>query len=160
MYFELDIIIPEDETEIIGLFEKKYSWDNEYISCDPPRFITDKGIIFEKTDLNHFEKYLGDFNKKEYIALHFTGNIFNDLGYSVNNSIDIMSNNLIVFLSGLLSLSMFYIFLVREDENVKERYRISNKEDIAMIISKCFNLDNPDDVLMYRDKDNCNHNKM
>ena len=150
MDFELDIIIPKEEIEIVELYEKKHEWGDETFSCNPPRYNIDTGLDFEQTDLSYFEKYLDNIAASECIALHLKGDILRDLGYSVNHSIDIMNDTLIVFLSRLLELSMFYIFLVREDEKVKEKYKVSDKEEIAMIISKCLNWDNPYDVLIYK----------
>ncbi len=44
--------------------------------------------------------------------------------------------------------------MVREDENVKEYFKISTKEEIKIKLSDSLRWSNPKDVLLFKEKEN------
>ena len=71
--------------------------------------------------------------------------------YVINNDESTLEENkLFKFLNELIKLSEFYILMIREDENVKERYRISTEEEIRARLSDSLRWSDPKDVLIYK----------
>lgn len=74
--------------------------------------------------------------------------------YAVNNHGSVSEENaLLNFLNRLTGLSQFYLLMVREDEKVKERYRISSEEEIRIRLSDSLKWSDPKDVLLYKKKE-------
>ena len=74
--------------------------------------------------------------------------------YAVNNNESILEENVLLnFLNKLIELSQFYILMVREDEKVKECYRISTKEEIGIRLADSLRWSNPKDVLLFKKKE-------
>lgn len=85
------------------------------------------------------------------IAYHLKSDVLYDLEYAVNNQESILEENVLLkFLNSLIGLSQFYILMVREDENVKEYYKISTKEEISIRLSDSLRWSNPKDVLLFK----------
>lgn len=145
MDYVLDIIIPKKEVETVKLNEKLLEWGDSVYSCEPPQYISDSDIIFEQIeDVQYFNKIIGEELANDTIVLHLKSDIFFDLEYAVNNDESILEENILLdFLNKLIKLSQFYILMVREDENVKERYRISTKEEISIRLSDSLRWSNP-----------------
>ena len=57
---------------------------------------------------------------------------------------------MLLFLKDLFELKEFYILLIREDERVKECYRIFTKEEIGDKLSDSLKWDNPKDILLFK----------
>ena len=77
-----------------------------------------------------------------------------DLECVVNNNESVLEENVLLnFLNKLIKLSQFYILMVREDENVKEYFKISTKEEIKIKLSDSLRWSNPKDVLLFREKE-------
>ena len=86
--------------------------------------------------------------------LHLKSDIFYDLEYAVNNfELKLEENLLLKFLNKLIELSYFYILMVREDENIKESYIISTKEEINIRLSDSLRWSNPKDVLLFKKRE-------
>ena len=156
MDYVLDIIIPKKEVETVKLNEKLIEWGNNIYSCDPPQYVTDTDIIFEQIkDVQYFNQIIGEKLKNDTIVLHLKSDILLELEYSVNNNELLLEKNILLnFLNRLIGLSEFYILMVREDENVKERYRISAKEEISVRLSDSLRWSNPKDILLFKKKGN------
>lgn len=155
MDYFLDIIIPKKEIEIVKLNEKLFIWEEGVYSCNPPQYISDFDIIFEQIeDVQYFSKIVGEELTDDVIVLHLKSDILFDLEYAVNNHKSILEENILLnFLNRLIELSQFYILMVREDENVKEYYEISTKEEISMRLSDSLRWSNPKDVLLFKKKE-------
>ena len=88
------------------------------------------------------------------IVLHLKSDILYDLEYAVNNPESVLEENvLLIFLNKLIELSQFYILMVREDEKVKEYYKISTKEEISIRLSDSLRWSNPKDVLLFKKRE-------
>lgn len=155
MDYFLDIIILKKEIEIVKLNEKLFVWEEGVYSCNPPQYISDSDIIFEQIeDVQYFSKIVGEELTDDVIVLHLKSDILFDLEYAVNNLKSILEENVLLnFLNRLIELSQFYILMVREDENVKEYYEISTKEEISMRLSDSLRWSNPKDVLLFKKKE-------
>lgn len=155
MDYFLDIIIPKKEIEIVKFNEKLFVWEEGVYSCNPPQYISDSDIIFEQIeDVQYFSKIVGEELTDDVIVLHLKSDILFDLEYAVNNHKSILEENVLLnFLNQLIELSQFYILMVREDENVKEYYEISTKEEISMRLSDSLKWSNPKDVLLFKKKE-------
>ncbi len=155
MDYFLDIIIPKKEIEIVKLNEKLFVWEEGIYSCNPPQYISDSDIIFEQIeDIQYYSKIVGKELTEDIIVLHLKSDILFDLEYAVNNHKSILEENVLLnFLNNLIELSQFYILMVREDENVKEYYEISTKEEIGMRLSDSLRWSNPKDVLLFKKKE-------
>lgn len=155
MDYILDIIILKKEVEIVKLNEKLIEWGDSVYSCEPPQYISDSGIIFEQVeDVQYYNKIIGEELANDTIVLHLRSDILFDLEYAVNNDETILEENILLnFLNKLIKLSQFYILMVREDENVKERYRVSTKEEISIRLSDSLRWSNPKDVLLFKKKE-------
>ncbi|MDE5907126.1 MAG: hypothetical protein K2H52_00010 [Lachnospiraceae bacterium] len=154
MDYVLDIIIPKKEVETVKLNEKLIEWGGNTYSCEPPQYVTDTDIIFEQIEnVQYFNKIIGEL-KNDTIVLHLKRDILFDLEYAINNDESTLKENkLLSFLEELINLSEFYILMVREDENVKERYRISTKEEISIRLSDSLRWSNPKDVLLFKKRE-------
>lgn len=155
MDYFLDIIIPKKEMETVKLNEKLFEWGEVVCSCNPPQYISDSDIIFEQIeDVQYFNKIIGEELTDDTIVLHLKSDIFYDLEYAVNNfELKLEENLLLKFLNKLIELSYFYILMVREDENIKESYIISTKEEISIRLSDSLRWSNPKDVLLFKKRE-------
>lgn len=155
MDYVLDIIIPKKEVETVKLNEKLIAWGGNVYSCEPPQYVTDTDIIFEQIeDVQYFNKIIGEELKNDIIVLHLKSDILFDLEYAVNNDESILEENILLnFLNKLIELSEFYILMVREDENIKERYRILTEKEIRVRVSDSLKWSNPKDVLLFKKKE-------
>ena len=152
MDYILNIIIPKKEVEVVKLNEKLVTWADSVYSCEPPQYFTDSNIIFEKiNDMKFYNKILGEELTDDTIILNLKSDMLFDLEYAVNrDETALEKNELLTFLMGLYELSEFYILMVREDEKVKERYRITSQEEISVRLSECLRWSEPKDVLLFK----------
>ena len=155
MDYFLDIIIPKKEIETVKLNEKLLEWGEGVYSCSPPQYISDSDIVFEQIeDVQYLNKIIGEELTNDTIVLHLKSDILYDLEYAVNNPESVLEENVLLnFLNRLIELSQFYILMVREDENVKEYYEISTKEEISIRLSDSLRWSNPKDVLLFKKRE-------
>lgn len=156
MDYILDIIIPKKEIETVKLTEKLFEWEEDVYSCNPPQYVSESGIIFEQIeDIQYFNEIIGEEFSNDNIILHLKSDILYNLEYAINNRESISEENiLLVFLNQLFDVSQFYILLFREDENIKDYYRISTKEEISIRLSDCLSWSSPKDVILFKKKEN------
>ena len=155
MDYFLDIIIPKKEIETVKLNEKLLKWGEDVYSCSPPQYISDSDIVFEQIeDVQYLNKIIGEELTNDTIVLHLKSDILYDQEYAVNNPESVLEENvLLIFLNKLIELSQFYILMVREDEKVKEYYKISTKEEISIRLSDSLRWSNPKDVLLFKKRE-------
>ena len=155
MDYFLDIIIPKKEIETVKLNEKLLEWGEGVYSCSPPQYISDSDIVFEQIeDVQYLNKIIGEELTNDTIVLHLKSDILYDLEYAVNNfELKLEENLLLKFLNKLIELSQFYILMAREDEKVKEYYKISTKEEISIRLSDSLRWSNPKDVLLFKKRE-------
>lgn len=153
MSFLLDVVIPKDEMNKVGLQEQLIEWGGVKFSQDPHKYICNKRLVFEElTNLKYHCRLLGnDLDIKKYSALIFKGEELSELEFLVNRRTEELRNNqLFVFLEKLTTLSSFYIFLLREDEVIKERYAIERKEELKSILCESLSWDTTKDILIFK----------
>lgn len=156
MDYILDIIIPKKEIETVKLREKLFEWGGGVYSCYPPQYISDSDIIFEQIeDVQYFNKIIDEKLTNDTIVLCLMSDILFDLEYAVNKNELILEENILLnFLKNLIELSQFYILMVREDESVKEYYKIVKKEEINIRLFESLSWSSPKDVLLFKKKVN------
>lgn len=152
MDYCLDVIIRKSDIENTGLSEKVNEWNGEIISYTPAQYLTDSNILFEVIeDHSFYENRYGIGFSEEDIALCLKSDIIRDLEYGINTCPEIPADNtLLVFLKRLTKLTMFYVVLVRNDEDLKERHEIHSEEEMCKVLSDCMKWTDPKDVLLYK----------
>lgn len=152
MDYNLDIIISKQEIENAGLTEKFCEWNGEKCSYSPAQYVTNSNIEFEKIEnIQYFSKISGIAMPRDVIALSLKSDILHDLEYDINSDVTkLMDNILFIFLVNLSKLNMFYIFLLREDENIKELHEIITDEEMCGVLRDSLNWTNPKDILMFK----------
>ncbi len=152
MDYCLDVIIRSNDIENAGLPEKTNEWNGEIISYIPSQYLTDSGIAFEEIeDHSFYENRYGIELSEEDVAMHLKSDIIRDLEYGINTCPEIPANNtLLDFLKRLTKLTMFYVVLVREDEDLKERHEIHSEEEMCKVLSDCMKWTDPKNVLFYK----------
>lgn len=152
MDYTLDIIIPKEEIKNVKLKEKLIQWGGQVYSCDPPQYVTDSNIVFEQIrDISYFSKIIGKEVADDAIVLHLKSEMLSAMEYAANKGEAILEENVLFdFLGRLFQLSQFCILLVREDENIKERYQIVAQEEIKARLSDSLRWSDPKDVLLIK----------
>ena len=152
MDYMLDIIIPKSEIEKSGLSEVLREWGGVMYSSTPAVYVTDSNIEFiEVTNLSYYSRLLDSKISDDLIALHLKSDILHDFECFANNQItQADENTLITFFKCLFGLSKFYILLIREDELIKGKYRISNVDELESILVNSVKWSSPADVLLYK----------
>lgn len=153
MDYMLDIILLRGELDKIKLRESLMEWGGEVYSSSPAIYVSDSEIeFFEVKDFSFYDRYLDLKDKNNLIGLHLKSDILYDFQLFANNKIKKLDENaLLDFLKSLFSLSKFYIILTREDELIKEKYKISDLKEFELILLKSLNWLSPKDVLLYKD---------
>lgn len=153
MRFLLDIVIPKDEMKKVDLEEQLIEWGGEIFSQEPAKYIGKKELVFEElTNLKYHCGLLGNnLDAKKYSALIFKREELSELEFLANSGTEDLRNNLLfVFLESLITLSSFYIFLLREDEVIKERYAIERQEELKAVLCESLSWNTPKDILIYK----------
>lgn len=154
MDYVLDIAIPKKEIEAVKLNEKLMEWGDSAYSCSPPQYITNSNIIFEQIeDVKYFEEIVGKKISNEIVLLNLRSDVLFELEYAINSdNKELEKNELFLFLISFYKLSEFYILLIREDEKIKERHRIFDKEEISIKLFDTLKWSNPKDILLFKEK--------
>ncbi|RKJ60386.1 hypothetical protein [Roseburia sp. 1XD42-69] len=154
MDYVLDIAIPKKEIEAVKLNEKLMEWGDSAYSCSPPQYITNSNIIFEQIeDVKYFEEIVGKKISNEIVLLNLRSDVLFELEYAINSdNKELWKNELFLFLISFYKLSEFYILLIREDEKIKERHRIFDKEEISIKLFDTLKWSNPKDILLFKEK--------
>ena len=153
MRFLLDVVLPKDEMKKIDLEEQLIEWGGEIFSHEPAKYIGRKKLVFEElTNLEYYSGLLGhNLDTKKYSALIFKGEELAELEFLANSRTEDLGNNLLfVFLESLITLSSFYIFLLREDEIIKERYVIERDNELKSVLCESLSWNTPKDILIFK----------
>ena len=151
MDFTLDIIIAKNEMKKLDLNETLIEWGDEIFSHNPPKYISNSNLVFEQfKDLNYYNKLLKEeLDKDKYIAFVLKGETLLDLEFLINKEKEKISNNeLFQFLTQIIKLKEFFILLVREDEVIKKRYVVKEKEELAKVLCSNLKWSAPEDILI------------
>ena len=79
--------------------------------------------------------------------MHLEGTLL-DLELSINNKGDFLNNEVMLFLIELLKLETFIILIIRDEEWIDEKYKISRKEELQTIIYDSLSWSNPKGILI------------
>lgn len=84
-----------------------------------------------------------------YLALCTRRDALKELEYIINNDPKkLKKNDMICFFTELIDLSEFYVFLLREDEGIKQCYTVKNKNEIISSLYNSLQWSNPTDILL------------
>lgn len=153
MRFLLDIVIPRDEMNKVELEEQLVEWGGEKFSQEPVKYLGRKMLAFEElANLKYHCELLGsNLDAKKYIVLIFKGEELSDLEFMANTGTEDLRNNpLFMFLKSIITLSSFYIFLLREDEVIKERCAIEKEEELKDVLLESLSWATPKDILILK----------
>ena len=152
MDYYLDIIISKQDIEKVGLTERLCEWGGEKYSCNPAQYYTNTDIEFVKIEKIDIYSEIVDMKAPEnFIGLSLKSDIINDLEYAINSGgTSFNENSLFLFLKQLSGLDFFYVFLLREDEKIKEAYEIKTGEDICAALLGCLKWSNPKDIMFFK----------
>ena len=144
MGFILDVLIPKDQNDKVGLSEVLVEWGGERFSEEVPKFSFDSTVPFRQNkDLEYFQEILGE-KLDNYIALTLQGKELMDLEFLVNNKSDAIKENVLIrFLEKLLELDSFYIVLLKDEEEIDGRYQVRNRKELWEIISRSLDWKSP-----------------
>ena len=154
MEYILDIVIPKEEINKIDLQEQLVSWGEEIFSRDPRKFVSGSNLVFEQAeDLEYYSRLLNEnLDADKYIALCLKDKSLYDLDFIVNTKKNELNNNgLVNFLSELIPLREFYIFLLREDEPIKQKSAVKNKNELIALLCDSMEWSNQKDILIQGD---------
>ena len=152
MDYMLDIILQKSELTKSGLLEVSREWGGVKLSSSQTIYVTNSNIEFiEVKDLSYYNRIL-DFNiNKDLICMHLKSDILYDFVLFANNHNGQKGeNDLLIYLKNLIRLIKFYIILIREDELIKKKYKITNVGELESILLNSVNCDAPTDVLIYK----------
>ena len=152
MDYYMDIVIKKQDIEKIGLKEMYFEWSGEDHSYKPTRYATNDHIEFEQIENSYdiFDSF-GITLEKEYIGLGLKSDLLQELEYFVNSEAkELIANSLLEFLEGMTRLSFFYVFLIREDEDIKESYEIITEKEMREKVFECMNWSTPKDVVLFK----------
>lgn len=149
MDYILDILLPKSEISKINLSEILVEWGARKFSQNPPRYTNKSKLLFtEYADKEYYRRFLGDqYPIGKLVALHLEGTLL-DLVLSINNKEDFLNNEMMLFLVGLLKLETFIILIIRDEEWVDEKYKISSKEELQTILYNSLSWSNPKGVII------------
>ena len=149
MDYILDILLPKSEMSKINLSEVLVEWGGEKFSQNPPRYTNKSKLFFtEYTDKEYYKRFLGNqYPIDKFVALHLEGTLL-DLELSINNKGDFLNNEVMLFLIELLKLETFIILIIRDEEWIDEKYKISRKEELQTIIYDSLSWSNPKRILI------------
>ena len=152
MDYELDLIIQKECLSKMQLTEVLHEWGGVMYPSVPAEYASSYGIYFyEVEDTEYFKRLMGKDISDSYIILHLKSGLIFELDYTINRNPDKLNENkLLSFIKDLSDLPEFYLLLVREDERISDVYEINTKEDIVQALMKCFDWNNPRDVLIYK----------
>lgn len=149
MDYILEIIVSEKEMTKVELYEKTVEWGGDICSYDPRRFETKSKIIFEQ--VKYYESKVRRNFGRDMVILVLKSSLLFDLEYDANQKGRLIKKNkLAIFLDSLFQLEEFYIFLTREDEIVKESYKIEKEGEVIDKFIEGLNWLNPKDLLLYK----------
>lgn len=149
MNYILDILLPKSEMNKINLSELLVEWGGEKFSQTPQKYTNNSKIFFtECTDKEYYERFLGtQYPIAQSIALHLEGTLL-DLELLINNKKDFLNNEVMILLTELIKLEKFAILLIRDEESIDKKYKISRKEELQTIIYDSLSWDNPKGVII------------
>ena len=148
--YELDLIIQRECLSKMQLTEVLHEWGGVMYPSVPAEYASSYGIYFyEVEDIEYFKRLMGKDISDSFIILHLKSDLVFELDYTINRDPDKLNeNNLLSFIKHLSDLPEFYLLLVREDERISDVYEINTSEDIVVALTKCFDWNNPRDVLI------------
>lgn len=149
MDYILDILLPKNELSKINLSELLVEWGGKKFSQNPPRYTNNSKLFFtEYMDKEYYRRFLGNqYPMDKFIALHLDESLL-DLELSINKKGDFLDNQIMLFLAELLQLEIFVILLIRDEECLDEKYKISSKEELQTIIYDSLSWSNPKGVVI------------
>lgn len=149
MDYILDILIPKNGMSKINLSELLIEWGGKEFPQYPPRYTNNSKLFFtEYTDKKYYKRFLGNqYPIDKLIALHLEGTLL-DLELSINNKEDFFDNEVTLFLTELLKLETFAILIIRDEEWVDEKHKISSKEELQSILYNSLSWSNPKGVVI------------
>lgn len=154
MDFTLDILLLENELNKLEIKEFLFEWGGEEFSQDPPVYKNDTGLEFRKIqDLGYYQRYFWEYIEEldihKYISLTLCGDYLSDLELAINKrnksqNAEIMLN----FLEKLCDLETFYVFLIRDEEEIDKTYYIRTKEEFLNTFCNCLNWELPEGAVI------------
>lgn len=152
MDYEFDLIIQKECISKLQLTEVLHEWGGVMYPSAPAEYALSCGIVFyEVEDTDFFKRLMGIDISDSFIILHLKNDLIFELDYTINRNPDKLNeNNLLNFIKDLSNLPTFYLLLVRDDERISDVYEVNTKDDIIQALTKCFDWNNPRDVLIYK----------
>ena len=145
----LDILLKKSEMNKLNLSEVLVTWGGERFHQDPPKFISDSGLLFtESTDKEYYRKLIGNYKDiDDLLVLHFDDALL-DLEFAVNREGDVWNNKIMIFLSQMLELETFIILLIRDEEEIDEFYKIRSKDELESLLCNSLSWETPKGILI------------
>lgn len=155
MLFYFDISIKESNLKKAKIQERLIEWGGELFSQDPPQYEYNETLIFDEfPDNTYFKKYYSrfignDFDIDNYRTFRLLGKHLSEIEKLINTNIsDLENHELYKFLVNLSQIDDFAIFLIRDEEEIDDRYRIKTKDELIDIFCSCLKWDSPKGALI------------
>lgn len=148
MDYTLDIILPKQCIEQLGLKQVQHEWGGVMHPQD--KYVTSSYIEFyEVEDHEYYNRIVGFLDSDDFLYLYLKSDLLFELEFAVNRDGNQMNNNpLFGFLCKLADLPCFYLILAREDEPVSETIAINDADEMKQVLLECFNWSDPKDVMI------------
>ena len=157
MSFSLDIFVEKNELKRLGIEETKFEWGGELYSQEPKQYFNNSGLDFQEfLDVEYYKKYHSsvlenDLNLDDYLAIRLMGSDALDLEVLVNTDVEsIKELELMKFLSKIVELESFAIFVLRDEEYVDKRIRVSSQMELLKVVSENLSWNSPQGMLITR----------
>ncbi len=144
MDFSFDVLLKPEDLSTVNISESLVEWGGEVFSHEPKKYTYKSTLVFEEfSDIEYYKNHhkdiiQNDFDIDQYIPFRLLGDGMLQLEKIVNcNKDELHNNDIIRFLIDISSLNTFGLFLLREEEWIDKRYRISTKEQLIEIVSNC-----------------------
>lgn len=155
MLFYFNVCIKTNNLKKVKMEERLVEWGGELFSREPPQYEYNGTLIFDEfINNNYLKKYYsriidGDFDLDKYRTFRLLGEDLLEIEKLVNaNNAEIENHELYKFLTNLFSIDDFIIFLIRDEEEIDEKYKVTTKEELLDVFCNCFKWDSPKGALI------------
>lgn len=150
----LDILIPKDDLYKVSLTEILVEWGGEKFSQNPKKYHYKSKLVFhENTDMSYYHNIVDeDIEVHDYIALTLEWRFLSELEFAVNNQNFRKENSelLSLFYKMYDKLNTFCIIKFLNEEDIDDRYLLSNADDAVEIFIRSLNWDSPRGIIIIK----------
>lgn len=148
MDYNLYIILREEDLEAVGISEIKANWEEQSISYNPRRFVSQDEVqlIFSEYETTDITKTPVS---KNQLSLKIVDGL-RELEWEVNKQTEkLESNNIMKLLQKICRLDKFIIYIFEDDEIIRQQIEYTHKDNILLLISTALKWDSPQNIKIF-----------